>query len=165
MVNRKPRVLFFSTGDSTRSQIAQGFLRAFAGHELAAVSTATESIEADPLASEVMKEVGIDISGQQAKDIAESLREHFSYVVTVCDASREKFPVWPFTPNILHWSMVDPEQVQGSTEHKREVFRSVRDEISRKVREFLHQFHFMGTRGRQTEQRTSPQAHHWPTRK
>jgi arsenate reductase (thioredoxin) len=140
-VNRKPQVLFFSTGDSTRSQIAEGFLRTFAGHELTAVSTATESIEADPLASEVMKEVGIDITRQHAKDVAESLREHFSYVVTVCDASREKFPVWPFTPNILHGSLVDPEQVQGSTEHKREVFRRVRDEISRSVREFLDQLY------------------------
>src|SRR5260370_29787468 len=62
IVDHKPRVLFFSAGDSTRSQIAEGFLRAFAGHELVAVSTATKSIEADPLACEVMKEVGIDIS-------------------------------------------------------------------------------------------------------
>jgi arsenate reductase len=140
-VDHKPRVLFFSTGDSTRSQIAEGFLRAFAGHELVAVSTATKSIEADPLACEVMKEVGIDISGQRAKEVAESFREHFSYVITVCDSSRERFPVWPFTRNILHWSLIDPEQVQGPAEQKREVFRRVRDEISRKVREFVNQLH------------------------
>ena len=90
-MNHKPRVLFFSIGDSTRSQIAEGFLRSFAADEFVAMSTATRSLEADPLVREVMREVGIDISGQRAKDIKESLTEHFSYVVTVCDASREKF--------------------------------------------------------------------------
>ena len=91
-MNHKSRLLFFSIGDSTRSQIAEGFLRSFAGDEFVAMSTATRSLEADPLAREVMREVGIDISGQHAKEIKESLTEHFSYVVTVCDASREKFP-------------------------------------------------------------------------
>jgi len=131
----KPRVLFFSVGDSTRSQIAEGFLRTFAGDEFVAMSAATHSLEADPLAREVMQEVGIDISGQHAKDIKESLTEHFSYVVTVCDASRQRFPLWPFTCNILHCGVLDPEQAQGTTERKRQVFRHVRDEISRRVRE------------------------------
>jgi arsenate reductase (thioredoxin) len=140
-VNHKPRVLFFSTGDSSRSQIAEGFLRTYAGHELEAVSTATRSVEADPMAREVMQEVGIDISAQHAKEVAESLREHFSYVVTVCDSSREKFPVWPFAHNILHWSLIDPEQAQGPTERRRQGFRHVRDEISWKVRDFLGQLH------------------------
>jgi protein-tyrosine-phosphatase len=138
-MDHKPRVLFFSTGDSTRSQIAEGFLRQFAGDELLAVSTATQSAEADPLARDVMKEVGIDISGQHPKGVAESLKDHFSYVVTICDASKERFPVWPFARIILRWSLVDPEQVKGSTEQKREVFRRVRDEIGWKVREFLGQ--------------------------
>jgi arsenate reductase len=105
------------------------------------MSAATRSLQADPLAREVMQEVGIDISGQHAKDTKESLTEHFSYVVTVCDASREKFPLWPFTCNILHWSVLDPEQAQGTTEEKRQVFRHVRDEISRRVREFLDELH------------------------
>ena len=140
-MDHKPRVLFFSLGDSTRSQIAEGFLRSFAGDEFVSMSAATRSLEADPLAREVMQEVGIDISGQRAKDIKESLTEHFSYVVTVCDASREKFPLWPFTSNILHWSVLDPEQAQGATEEKRQVFRHVRDEISQRVREFLDEVH------------------------
>jgi arsenate reductase len=140
-MNHKPRILFFSLGDSTRSQIAAGFLKSFAGDEFVAMSTATRSLEADPLAQEVMRELGIDISGQHVKDIKESLTEHFSYVVTVCDASRERFPLWPFTRNILHWSVLDPEQTQGTTERKRLVFRHVRDEISRRVREFLNELH------------------------
>jgi|SRR5215469_517307 len=139
-MNHKPRVLFLSVGDSTRSQIAEGFLRTFAGDEFVAMSAATRSPEADPVAREVMQEVGIDISGQHAKDIKdvkESLTEYFSYVVMVCDASREEFPLWPFTCDILHWSVLDPQQAQGTTERRRQVFRRVRDEISRRVREFL----------------------------
>jgi arsenate reductase len=138
-VNHKPRVLFFSTGDSTRSQMAEGFLRTFAGDELIAVSMAVRSSRSDPLAVEVMNEVGVDISGQRAKDVAESLKEHFSCVVTVCDASKERFPVWPFTRNILHWSLLDPKSVDGPLEQKREVFRRVRDEIKANVRNLAAQ--------------------------
>jgi arsenate reductase len=137
-VNHKPRILFFSTHDSTRSQIAEGFLWKFADEEFVAVSTA-QSPEADPLVGDVMKEVGIDISGQQAKRIEESFKDHFYYVVSICDASREKFPVWPFTRNIVRWSLADPELVKGSTEQKKEVFRRVRDEIGRNVGQFLAQ--------------------------
>lgn len=138
-MNHKPRVLFFSTGDSTRSQMAEGFLRKFAGDEVIPVSTAVRSPQPDLLAVEVMNEVGVDISAQRAKDVAESLKEHFSCVVTVCDASKERFPVWPFTRNIFHWSLLDPETVEGSMEQRREVFRRVRDEIKAKVREFATQ--------------------------
>jgi arsenate reductase (thioredoxin) len=136
---RKPKVLFFSTGDSTRSQMAEGFLRAFAGDEVVAASTAVESIEPDPIVADVMKEVGVDISGQRPKDIAQFFKEHFAYVVTLCDSTTEKFPVWPFSRNIRHWSLVDPERVTGSPEQRLEAFRRVRDEISLNVREFLTQ--------------------------
>ena len=136
-MNHKPKVLFFSTGDSTRSQIAEGFLRAFAGDKLVAASTAVESSEADPLVCEVMQEVGVDISTQHSKAVGEFFKEHFSYVVTVCDASTERFPVWPFTRNIFNWSLIDPEKMNGSTNQRKEVLRKVRDEINEKVREFL----------------------------
>ncbi len=135
----KPKVLFFSTGDSTRSQMAEGFLRAYAGDDLVAASTAVGSVEPDPLTIEVMKEVGVDISTQRPKDIAQFFKEHFSCVVTVCDASREKFPIWPFTHNIRNWNLADPERITGSLEQKREAFRRVRDQIRREVRDFLSQ--------------------------
>jgi arsenate reductase (thioredoxin) len=140
-VDHKPRVLFFSTSDSTRSQMAEGFLRKFAGEELAVVSTAVQSSDSDPLAADVMKEIGVDISGQQSRGVKESLKEHFSYVITVSDNSRERSPVWPFTRNLFHWNIADPERVDGSSEQKREAFRRVRDEISWRVREFLAQLH------------------------
>jgi arsenate reductase (thioredoxin) len=136
-MDHKPRVLFFSTGDSTRSQMAEGFLRTLAGDDLDAVSTAVASSDRDPLAVEVMEEVGVDISGQHAKDVAESLKEHFTCVVTVCDPQKERFPVWPFTRHILHWSLTDPTAITGPLEHRREVFRSIRNEISRNVRELV----------------------------
>jgi arsenate reductase (thioredoxin) len=129
-VDHKPRVLFFSTSDSTRSQMAEGFLRKFVGEELAVVSTAVQSPDWDPMAAEVMKEIGVDISGQHSGGVKESLKEHFSYVITVSDDSRERSPVWPFTRNLFHWSITDPERVNGSSEQKREAFRRVRDEIS-----------------------------------
>lgn len=135
----KPKVLFFSTGDSTRSQMAEGFLRAFAGDKLIGVSTAVQSPERNPLTVEVMKEVGVDISDQHAEALPQSLKEHFAYVITVCDASRERFPVWPFTRNLFHWSLPDPTAVKGSPEELKTAFRRVRDEIRQKVREFTSQ--------------------------
>jgi len=140
-MDHKPRVLFFSTSDSTRSQMAEGFLRKLAGEELAVVSTAVQSSDSDPLAAEVMKEIGVDISWQQSRGVKESLKEHFSYVITVSDDSRERSPVWPFTRNLFHWNIADPESVNGTSEQRREAFRHVRDEISWKVREFLAQLH------------------------
>ena len=138
-MEHKPRILFFSTGDSTRSQMAEGFLRKLAGDELIPVSTAVKSPDRSPLAVEVMQEVGVDISTQRAKDVRQSLQEHFSYVITVCDSSRERFPVWPFTRNIFQWSLADPESADGPPEQRREAFRRVRDEIARNVRKFLVQ--------------------------
>jgi arsenate reductase len=136
----KPKILFFSTGDSTRSQMAEGFLRTLAGEAFAAESTATVSEDRSPLAVEVMKEVGVDITELHANNVAQSLKEHFACVVTVCDAPKERFPVWPFTRNIVHWSLVDPETADGAPEpQRREVYRSVRDEIRHKVKEFVEQ--------------------------
>jgi arsenate reductase (thioredoxin) len=136
----KPKILFFSTGDSTRSQMAEGFLRTLAGEQFGAESTATVSQDRSPLAVEVMKEVGVDITELHARNVAQSLKEHFACVVTVCDAPKERFPVWPFTRNIVHWSLVDPETADASPEpQRRAVYRSVRDEIRRTVKEFVEQ--------------------------
>jgi len=136
-MDRKPKILFFSTGDSTRSQMAEGFLRKLATDDVIPVSTAVQSPELDPLAIVVMKEVGVDISGQHARDVAESLKDHFACVVTVCDAVRERFPIWPFTRNIFHWNLADPAAATGSPEQRRQIFRSVRDQIKRNVGELV----------------------------
>jgi arsenate reductase (thioredoxin) len=139
-MQRKPKVLFFSTGNATRSRMAAAFLRKNLGDEIVGASTATNSPEATPLAVEVMQEVGIDISRQEAKEVKESLREHFAVVVTLSDDSKERSPVWPFTRNLVHWNLADPAAADGSPERRKAVLRSVRDEIGRRVEEFAREF-------------------------
>ena len=136
---KKPKVLFLSRGNATRSQMAEGFLRMFGAERFEATSAGVEPGRLDPLAVEVMKEVGVDISRQQAKNVKESLKDHFGYVITVCDSARERAPIFPFTPNLVHWSVYDPENAQHSGEEKKNVFRRVRDEIRAKVESFLNE--------------------------
>ncbi|MGH9496847.1 MAG: arsenate reductase ArsC [Candidatus Sulfotelmatobacter sp.] len=138
-MEKKMKVLFLSTGNSTRGQMAEGFARQFAGDRLVAVNAGIESPESNPLVTEVMKEVGVDIAGQRPKNVAQSLREHFGYVVTLYDASRERSPVFPFTTNLLRWSVKDPAAADGSSEQKAEEFRHVRDEIKVKVQGLLNE--------------------------
>ena len=133
-MSSKPRVLFFSTGDSTRSRMAEGFMRLFAGDRIITSNTAVQSTSFDPLAEEVMNETGIDIKAVHTKHVGDALKDPFSYVVSVCDASRERFPVWPFCRNIIHWDLIDPEKVPVSEQQKRTVFRNVRDDISQRVK-------------------------------
>src|SRR5215813_11711814 len=95
-MERKPKVLFLSTGNSTRSQMAEGFLRAYAGDRFLAESAGLESAGVNPLAAEVMRERGIDVSPQEPKQVAEVFREHFAYVITLSDMAKEKSPIFPF---------------------------------------------------------------------
>ena len=135
MPTRKKSVLFFSTGDSTRSQIAAGFFRAYAAPNVEAVATAVRAKQISPYAAEVMREVGIDISGQQPKTVSETFRRYFTCVVSLCEMPRERCPVWPFTRKLVKWNVSDPSK--EATSDEREVLRRVRDEIGPKVKEFV----------------------------
>jgi arsenate reductase (thioredoxin) len=139
-MKRKPKVLFFSTGNASRSQMAERFLEEVTHGEITAESTAVKSVEVSPTAVEVMSEVGIDLMMHEAKPVAESLKESFTFVVTMSDDAKERSPVWPFARNIEHWNLPDPAVVEAAAEEtresKRDVFRRVRDDISRKVIEF-----------------------------
>jgi arsenate reductase (thioredoxin) len=137
-MEKKPKVLFLSTGNSTRGQMAEGFTRQFAGDRLIAVNAGIESPDSNPLVAEIMNEVGVDISSQQPKNVAQSLKEHFGYVVALYDSARERSPVFPFTQNLLRWSVKDPATADGPGEQKKEAFRRVRDEIRAKVQDFLN---------------------------
>jgi arsenate reductase len=117
--------------------MAEGFLRSLGSERFEAMSAGIEPGKLNPLAIEAMREAGTDISRQQAKNVKELLKEHFAYVITVCDSARERAPIFPFTPNLVHWSVYDPESEQASTEEKENVFRRVRDEIRAKVESFL----------------------------
>jgi arsenate reductase (thioredoxin) len=134
---KKPKVLFLSTGNSARSQMAEGFMRHLAGDRFVIASAGIEPGGINPMAVEVMAEIGIDISKQKPKNVTESLREHFAYVTTVFDAAKERAPVFPFTPNLVRWNLIDPSQTGGSYENVRDAFRRVRDEIKSKVEVFL----------------------------
>jgi len=136
-VQKKPKVLFLSRGNATRGQMAEGFLRSLAAERFEATSAGIDPGTLNSVAIEVMNEAGVDISHQQAKNVKELLKEHFAYVITVGDLAREKAPIFPFTPNLVRWSVYDPESAQHSAEEKKNVFRRVRDEIRAKVESFL----------------------------
>jgi arsenate reductase (thioredoxin) len=135
----KAKVLFLCTGNSARSQMAEGFLRHFASSNFEPLSAGIEPKGLNPLAVEVMKEAGIDISQQTSKDVREFLGQAIPYVVTVCDNAKQRCPVFPRTYKFLHWSLEDPAEAKGSREEKMAVFRRVRDEIRHKIEQELLQ--------------------------
>jgi arsenate reductase (thioredoxin) len=137
MTTPKSKVLFLSTGDATRSLIAEGFLRSLTGDRFDVVSAGVEPRALNPLAGEVMKEAGIDISGQKPKSIAQSLKLRFGHVVTICDAAKERSPIFPFALGVRHWSIVDPNSDAGLLDQKTQAFRHARDEIKDKVKQFV----------------------------
>jgi arsenate reductase len=137
----KKRVLFVCVHNSARSQIAEAFLNTLAGDRFEAMSAGLEPGVLNPLAVEVMKEIGIDISRNQVKSAFDLFKkgELFSYVVTVCDAaSAETCPLFPglLTAHI-HWSFADPSSFTGTYEEKLTQTRLVRDAIKIKIEEWL----------------------------
>lgn len=133
----KPKVLFLCTGNSARSQMAEGYLRQVAGDKFEAHSAGIEPKGLNPLAVDAMAEIGIDISQQKSKDVSVFLGENFPYVVTVCQNAREKCPIFPHTFKFLHWGFDDPAAAHGTREERLAVFRRVRDEIIKRIDEEL----------------------------
>jgi arsenate reductase len=129
----KPKVLFLCTGNSARSQMAEGYLRHAAPDKFTAVSAGIEPKGLNPLAVEVMREIGIDISKQTSKDVVSLLGQHVPFVVTVCDNAKERCPIFPGTWEFLHWSFEDPAVATGTYEARLSVFRRVRDEIIERI--------------------------------
>ncbi|HTZ96025.1 MAG TPA: arsenate reductase ArsC [Terriglobales bacterium] len=136
----KPKVLFLCTGNSARSQMAEGLLRAMAGDRFEVLSAGTNPGGVNQLAIEAMQEIGIDISKHRSKNVNEFLGQPIEYVVTVCDRAKESCPIFPGTYKFLSWSLDDPAAVTGTKEEKLQFFRRIRDEISRNIeRQFLPQ--------------------------
>ena len=133
----KQRVLFLCTHNSARSQMAEGLLRTLAGDRFEAMSAGTEATHVRPLAIRAMRELGVDISGQESKTLDRYLREPFDYVITVCDDANEACPFFPGAANRLHWSFEDPSRAKGSEEERLAVFRSVRDRIRQRIEDDL----------------------------
>lgn len=133
---RKKRVLILCTGNSARSQMAEGLLRHDAGDRFEVSSAGVSPVPIRPEAIAVMREEGIDISGHRSKHVEEFAGQDFDYVLTVCDHAREVCPVFTGSTRMIHHSFADPGNFNGSQEERLAGFRKVRDEI----REYLKTF-------------------------
>ena len=132
----KKRVLILCTGNSARSQMAEGLLRHDAGNRFEVVSAGTRPSQVRPEAVAVMRDLGIDISGHRSKSVGEFAGQAFDYVLTVCDNAKESCPIFPGHAARIHRSFEDPAALQGSEKERLALFRRVRDEI----RNYLHSF-------------------------
>lgn len=131
------KVLFLCTGNSCRSQMAEGFLRNMAGDKFEAYSAGVNPTQVNPLSIKVMNEVGIDISKQKSKSVREFVGQKFDYVITVCDNAKQSCPVFPGKYEKIHWNLKDPAQAQGTKEEKLKLFREVRNQIKENILSFL----------------------------
>jgi arsenate reductase len=117
--------------------MAEGFLRAQAGERFEVASAGTEATRVHPLAIRAMAEVGIDLGGHTSKIVDQLLDQPWDYVITVCDAANESCPVFPRKSSRLHWSFEDPSQATGSDDRRLEVFRRVRNQIERRIADWV----------------------------
>ena len=136
MSDRK-RVLILCTGNSARSQMAEGLLREMAGDHVEVASAGVSPTQVRPEAIAAMREIGIDISRYRSKSVDEFVNQNFDYVITVCDNANEQCPVFPGQVKRIHWSFDDPAAAQGDDETRLSVFRRVRDEIRGQLRLFV----------------------------
>ncbi len=134
---KKLRVLILCTGNSARSQMAEGLLRHDGRDRFEVYSAGTKASFVRPEAIQVMKEIGIDISQHRSKQLDEFLGQEFDYVITVCDHANEVCPVFPGKPRRIHQSFEDPPAPGvGADEQRLAIFRHVRDEIRAWLRSF-----------------------------
>ena len=129
----KPEILILCTGNSARSQMAEGLLRHLAGDRFEVHSAGTKPSLVRPEAIAVMAELGIDLSGHRSKSVDEFTGREFRYVITVCDNAAEACPVFPGRTERLHWPFEDPAHVEGSRQDREAAFRRVRDQIKRRM--------------------------------
>lgn len=133
----KKNVLFLCTGNSCRSQMAEGWLRHLAGDRFDVKSAGTHPAGLNHDAVEAMREVGIDISHHRSKGMEPFSGQRFDHVITVCDRAKDSCPIFPGASSMDHWPFDDPALAQGSPEERKAVFRRVRDEIAERVRRFI----------------------------
>ena len=130
------RILFLCTGNSARSQMAEGLTQNLRGDEFEVCSAGTDPKEVHPLAIKVMKEIGMDISAQKSKLVDEYEKEAFDYIVTLCDHAATTCPSFPGEGENIHQRFPDPSTIEGTEEEKVDAFRNVRDELKQFVLSF-----------------------------
>jgi len=129
------RVLFLCTGNSCRSQMAEGLLRHLGGEGYEVFSAGTKpAARVHPLAIETMRERGIDISGHRPKLLDDFEGQTFDLLITTCDSANEECPYYPGARERLHWSLPDPAAATGTQEEVRAAFRAVADDLERRIR-------------------------------
>lgn len=133
----KEHVLILCTGNSARSQMAEGLLRNMERGRFLVYSAGNRPSSVNPFAIQVMRERGIDISHHRSKHLSEFANQLFTYVITVCDDMAENCPVFPGRAQRIHWSIPDPAKAVGSDDEKLEVFRRARDAIEQRLTVWL----------------------------
>jgi arsenate reductase (thioredoxin) len=131
------KILVLCTGNSARSQMGEGLFRTEGGGRFEVSSAGTKPSSVRPEAIAVMKEIGIDISGQRSKSVEEFSGQSIDYVITVCDNARDNCPVFPAGTERLHWSLPDPAAVQGGEAERLAAFRRTRDQLHERVKTFF----------------------------
>jgi arsenate reductase (thioredoxin) len=131
------KILVLCTGNSCRSQIAEGYLRHFADGKAEIYSAGIETHGVNPRAVATMKEDGIDISGHTSNNVSEYAAMDFDYVITVCDNAKENCPYFPSNAQQFHHNFPDPAKAQGSEEDIMKEFRKVREQIKEYSRNFI----------------------------
>jgi arsenate reductase len=133
----KKKILVLCTGNSCRSQIAEGYLRRFAGNKAEVYSAGVETHGVNPKAIQVMKEDGIDISAHTSNNVNEYRDIDFDFVITVCDNARERCPFFPSTAKKFHYNFPDPAKAKGTEVEVMKQFREVRDMIKNYSKNFV----------------------------
>ena len=131
----KQRVLILCTGNSARSQMAEGLLRDMAGDRFEVFSAGTRPVGLNPSAVEAMSEIGIDISGQRSKSVDEFVDQQFDYIITVCDNAKESCPIFPGGGQRIHHGLEDP--ASAPPDEQPICFRKVREQLARWLSEFV----------------------------
>lgn len=134
----KKKVLFLCTGNSCRSQMAEGFLRYLGEDRFSVYSAGVKPTHLNPLAIKVMNETGIDISKQTSKSVQEFLGQAFDYVITVCDNAKQTCSVFPGQYKKIHWNLEDPAEAKGTDEERMKVFREIRGKIRDNIDTFIN---------------------------
>jgi arsenate reductase len=136
-MTERPRALILCTGNSARSQMAEGLLRDMTGNRVEVASAGVAPTRVRPEAVAVMKEIDIDISNFRSKSIDEFLTQPFDYVITVCDNANQQCPMFAGASRRIHWSIEDPAAVVGDDEIRLEAFRQARNELRDRLEKFI----------------------------
>jgi arsenate reductase len=134
----KMRVLILCTGNSCRSQMAEGLWQSLAGDAWEVISAGSKPTGfVHPLAIKAMAELGKDISAYSSKHVNEFSTQDFDLVITVCDSAKESCPILPGAVRTMHWPFPDPAEAEGSDADRLEAFRRIRDAIHDRIRRYL----------------------------